>query len=195
MKRIFLVAVVIAAMCSSQLFAQSPKLGHINSVELVQMMPGMKEADEQLQTYQKSMEDQFKSMQDEFQKMQQDYQAKEKLMTDAVKEVKQKEMQQKYQLIQDFQQTAQEKIAAKKEELYNPILKKAEAAIKEVAKENGFSYVFDTSAGGFLYTLDSDNIIDLVKKKLNITAPALNNGTPNMSIPNTPKGMGTAPKK
>ena len=195
MKRIFLVAVVIAALFAGKSFAQAPKFGHINSVELVQMMPGMKDADEQLQAYQKSMEDQFKSMQDEFQKMQQDYQAKEKLMTDAVKDVKQKEIQQKYQLIQDFQQTAQEKIAAKKEELYNPILKKAETAIKDVAKENGFSYVFDTSAGGFLYTPDSDNIMDLVKKKLNITAPTIQNGTPGTSIPSTSKGMGTAPKK
>jgi len=132
-------------------------------------------------------------MVDEYQKMVQDYQAKEKLMTDAVKEVKQKEIGQKEKLIQDFQQTAQEKVAAKKEELYNPILKKAEQAIKDVAKRNAYSYVFDTSVGAFLYAQDSDNIMDLVKKELNITAttpPA--NGTMNTSIPKSNTGM--APK-
>jgi outer membrane protein len=170
MKKILLLVSALAIF-SGNLFAQNIKLGHINSAELVQMMPGMKEADEQLQSYQKSMEDQFKSMQDELQKLQQDYQAKEKLMTDAVKEIKQKEMQQKYQLMQDFQQSAQEKISAKKEELYNPILKKAEQAIKDVAKKNGYTYVFDTSVGALIYFQDSDNIMDLVKKELNITAP------------------------
>ncbi|MEN9523226.1 MAG: hypothetical protein RL065_1603, partial [Bacteroidota bacterium] len=90
---------------------------------------------------------------------------------DAIKEIKQKEMQQKYQLLQDFQQTAEEKVAAKKEELYNPILKKADAAIKDVAKKNGFAYIFDTSMGAFLYAQESDNIMELVKKELNITAP------------------------
>ena len=190
MKRIFLAVVMVATLFSTNIFAQAPKFGHINSAELIQMMPGLKEADEQLQAYQKSMEDQFKSMQDDFQKMQQDYQAKEKLMTDAVKEVKQKEIQQKYQLIQDFQQTAQEKIAAKKEELYNPILKKAEVAIKDVAKENAYSYVFDTSVGAFLYAQDSDNMMDLVKKKLNITM-----ATPVKTENTTTRPNGMAPKK
>ncbi len=184
MKRIFLVAVIITALFSSNSFAQGLKFGHINSAELIQLMPGLKEADEQLAQYQKSLEDQMKSMVDEYQKMVQNYQAKEKLMTDAVKEVQQKEIGQKEKLIQDFQQTAQEKVAAKKEELYNPILKKAEQAIKDVAKRNNYSYVFDTSVGAFLYAQDSDNIMDLVKKELNITAttpPA--DGTNNTSIP------------
>ena len=60
--------------------------------------------------------------------------------------------------IQDFQQTAQESIQKKKEELYGPILKKAEAAIKDIAKEKGYSYIFDTSLGTVLYAQDSDNI-------------------------------------
>ena len=93
-------------------------------------------------------------------------------------------------MIQDFQQTAQEKIAAKKEELYNPILKKAEVAIKDVAKENAYSYVFDTSVGAFLYAQDSDNMMDLVKKKLNITM-----ATPVKTENTTTRPNGMAPKK
>ena len=68
--------------------------------------------------------------------------------------------------IQEFQQTAQESAAKKKEELYSPILKRAEAAIVDVAKENTYAYIFDTSAGAVVYAQPSDNVMDIVKKKL-----------------------------
>ncbi len=58
----------------------------------------------------------------------------------------------------------------KKEEIYSPVLKQAEEAIKSVAKENGYSYILDTSAGAVLYSQDSDNIAPLVKKKLGLSA-------------------------
>ena len=42
-------------------------------------------------------------------------------------------------------------------------------AIKEVGKENGFTYVFDLSAGGILYFADNtEDILPLVKKKLGL---------------------------
>jgi outer membrane protein len=187
MKRFFLIAFTITTLFCSNTFAQMPKFGHINSAELIQLMPGLKDAETKLETYSKSMDDQFKNMQDELQKLQADYQAKEKLMTDIAKEVKQKEMQQKYQNFQQFQQEAQEKIAAKKEELYSPILKKAETAIKDVAKKNGYAYVFDTSVGSFLYAQDSDNMMELVKKELGIVTPAIMPGTVAPTIQTLPK--------
>lgn len=188
MKRILVIAVAFMCIFCVSTFAQMPKFGHINSGELIQQMPGLKDADAQLEVYQKSLEDQMKTMVSEYQTMIQDYQAKEKLMTEPVKEIKQKEIGQKEKLIQDFQQSAQEKVAAKKEELYNPILKKAEVAIKDVAKKNGYSYVFDTSVGAFLYAQEGDNIMDLVKKELNITSTSVpTNGTPSPVIQPSPK--------
>ena len=50
--------------------------------------------------------------------------------------------------------------------MYSPILKRAEAAIVEVAKENTYAYIFDTSAGAVVYAQPSDNVMDIVKKKL-----------------------------
>ena len=71
-------------------------------------------------------------------------------------------------LFRSFQQTAQESIQKKKEEIYGPILKKAEDAIKEIAKEKSYSYIFDTSLGTVIYAQDSDNILALVKAKLGL---------------------------
>ncbi len=148
--------------------AQSPKIGHINSAELLQMMNGVKEADAELQTYAKQLEDQNTAMLTEYQNKIQEFQGKQDLMADAVKEVKTKEIQDLELRIQTFQQTANDKLAAKKEELYSPILKKAEDAIKDVAKENKYTYVLDTSLGMVLFADESKDITDLVKKKLGI---------------------------
>jgi outer membrane protein len=73
--------------------------------------------------------------------------------------------------ITDFQQSAQDKIGAKKEKLYAPIMQKANEGIKAVAKTNGYTYIFDTGAGSILYADESDNILPLVKTYLKLPDP------------------------
>jgi len=148
--------------------AQTIKLGHINSAELLQLLPEVKAADSTLQAYQKTLEDQNTSMLAEYKEKTDDYTNNSKNWTDAVKEVKGQEVQDLQNRIQTFQQSAQEKLSNKKEEIYTPILKKAEDAIKAVAKANGYTYVFDTSAGAVVYAEDGDDLLPLVKKQLNL---------------------------
>ncbi len=168
MKFFSYVAIALLLCISVNAYSQSNKLGHINSAELLQLMPEIKAADSSLQAYQKSLEDQNQAMLNEYQGKVTDYQKNETTMPDAVKDVKQQEIQDLQQRIQTFQQTAQDKFQQKKEELYSPILKKAEDAIKQVAKENNYAYVFDTSAGAVIYAQDSDDLMPIVKKKLNL---------------------------
>jgi outer membrane protein len=148
-------------------FAQA-KFGYIDSRELLSLMPEMKKADSSLQLYGKTYQDQLESMSKEYQKKVQEYQGQSKTMTEAVKEVKEKELMDLQGRIESTQQSAQDKVAKKKEELFSPILEKADKAIKEVAKANNFDYVFDASAGQLLYAKESDNILALVKAKLGI---------------------------
>lgn len=149
-------------------FAQTPKLGHVDSRKLLEMMPEYQKAETDLQAYGKSFQEQLETMGKEYQKKVQEYQAGEKTMTDAVREVKQKEVMDLQTRIESTQQSAQEKVAKKRDELLGPILDKAEKAIKEVGKEKGFDYIFDMSTGTLLYYKDSDDIMPLVKAKLGI---------------------------
>jgi outer membrane protein len=144
------------------------KLGYINSQELLSVMPEMTKADADLKLFAKQYQDQLEAMGKDFEKKGTDYQATEKTMSDAVKTVKQKELQDLEVRIRDYQQSAQEKIGKKKEDLYKPILEKADKAIKDVAKEKGYSYVFDASGGSLLYANETDNLLPLVKTKLGI---------------------------
>lgn len=146
--------------------AQAPKLGYINSTELLSQMPEARKADSSVQLYAKSFQDQLQTMSKEFEKKYQDYQAQEKTMTDAVKEVKEKELRDLQARIESTNQSAQEKIQTKKEELLRPVLEKADKAIKDVAKEKAYDYIFD--AASILYAKDGDNILPLVKAKLGV---------------------------
>lgn len=165
MKKIAL-AITCLILLSTSSFAQ--KFGYINSQELLSLMPEAKKADSSLQAFAKSYQDQIETMIKEYQKKGQEYQAQEKTMSDAVKEVKMRDLQKLEENIQQTQQSAQEKVAKKKEDLFTPILEKADKAIKEVAKANGYDYVFDASAGALLYAKETDNILPLVKTKLGI---------------------------
>lgn len=163
---------ILLVACSIALFtkvnAQSLKIGHINSQELLGLMPEVKKADADLKVYAKSFEDQLETMSKEYQKKMGDYQTQEKTMTDAVKEVKQKEITDLGARIESTQKSAEEKVVAKKQELFKPILDKAEKAIKDVAKEKAIDYVFDVSTGSVLVTKDADNMLTAVKAKLGI---------------------------
>jgi outer membrane protein len=144
------------------------KFGHIDSQELLMLMPERKKAETDVQEFAKSLESQLGSMTAEYQQSVQEYQANEATYTDLVKQDKEAEINGLQQRIQAFQQNAQQSLQAKEQELLEPILSKARKAIKDVATEGGYTYIFDKSIGSILYAKESENIIDLVKKKLKL---------------------------
>jgi outer membrane protein len=146
----------------------SPKIGWITSAELLQAMPEKAKADSDIAKYAKSFQDQIDIMMKEYQTKGQAYQATEKTMTDVIKEVKMKEIQDLQNRIEGLQQSAQEKLQQKKQDVYQPILDKADKAIQAVAKEKNYDYIFDKSGGMLLFGKDGDNILPLVKAKLGI---------------------------
>lgn len=165
LKPIFVAGLILL---SNQIIAQSLKFGHVNSQELIQAMPQTKQADSALKVYGGSLDSQLKGMTAEYQGKLQIYQGKKDSLPEAIRVTKEKELEDLGNRIQDFQQTAQESIQKKKEEIYGPVLKKAETAIKDIAKEKGYSYIFDTSLGTVLFAQESDNIMAMVKAKLGL---------------------------
>ncbi len=167
-KKIFLLAVVAIISSTVPALSQTLKFGHIDSGALIQLMPQTRQADSTLRKYGESLDSQLKGMTAEYQSKLQIYQSGADTMPDAVRSSKEKELNDLGNRIQDFQQTAQESIQKKKEELYGPILKKAEDAIKDIAKEKGYAYIFDTSLGSVIYAQESDDLMPQVKTRLGI---------------------------
>ncbi len=61
-------------------------------------------------------------------------------------------------------------LAKKREELYKPILDRVNKAMQDVATENGYLMVFDSSTQVLLYADPSLDVTNLVKTKLGIPA-------------------------
>lgn len=162
--------ITILAVCLMTSFGvqAQQKIGHINSLELLSIMPEMKKAEDEVKQYAKTFEDQLKIMQEKYKKLIEEYQASAKTMTPEIQQVKGKEIQQLEGRIVELNKTGEKKVQEKEQTLTQPILKKADVAIKAVAKENGFSFIIDSSSGALLHAVDSDNILPLVKAKLGI---------------------------
>ncbi len=168
LKLLFVGAIVLVAGINAN--AQNFKFGHINSQELLAAMPERDSAEVKLKKYTQELQNQIEELQVEFNKKYQDYVQKRATLSDAIREMKEKELQEMQQRAQEFQQTAEQDYQRFEAETMKPVIDKADAAIKKVAKANGFTYVFDTRYGVLLYYSEqSTDIMPLVKKELGIT--------------------------
>ena len=144
------------------------KFGHLDSQELLLLMPVRKAAETSIADFAKTLEAQLSAMSAEYQQGLQEYQENEANYNDLVKKDKEAEILGLQQRIQTFQQDAQQSLAAKEQELLEPILSKARKAIEEVAKEGKYTYIFDKTGGIILYANESEDVLPLVKKKLGL---------------------------
>ncbi len=167
LKRIVITIAVIASLGSAS-FAQTLKLGYINSLELLSLMPAVATADEQLESYAKGLNGTYETMLKEYETKIGDYQQNESKWPPSTLEIKQKELIDLERRIGEFQQTIQTDISKKREELYAPILEKADVAIKAVAEEGSYTYIFDASTGSLLFADESEDILPKVKAKLGL---------------------------
>jgi len=165
MKKIILITFISIIAFSSN--AQN-KFGHLDSQELLLLMPERKTAENSIADFAKTLEAQLSAMSAEYQQGLQEYQQNEASYNDLVKKDKEAEILGLQQRIQTFQQDAQQSLAAKEQELLEPILSKARKAIEEVAKEGKYTYIFDKTGGTILYANESEDVLPLVKKKLGL---------------------------
>ncbi len=167
-KTLIALFVAMVSLCGTSMAQKTIKLGHINSSDLMQIMPGREEAQATLQKDVDELQATLKNMQNELEQKYNDYVGKKDQLSDLIRQTKERELQDMGNRIQEFQETAEKKLQDRQQEVLKPIIDRARKAIEEVAKENGYTYIFDTSVGALLYQQDSDDILPLVKKKIGI---------------------------
>lgn len=167
--KIRFIAFIGAILLSSVAVAQQ-KIGHINAEELLQFMPETKEAQNTLDAYTEQLQKDVKDMETEFQTKLADLNNNKANMSQIMQDNKTQELQQLQQRIQDYSIRAREDLQKKQLDLLKPIVDKANTAINEVAKENNFTYVFDSSQSKavVIFAVDSEDIMPLVKAKLGL---------------------------
>lgn len=147
---------------------KNAKIGHINSNDLMQIMPGRDSAQTVLQGEVAELEETLKTMQAEAEKRYNDYVANQAGWTELIRQTKQREIQDMAARIEEFQQNAQKQLQEREAALLKPIIDRAKKAIADVAKENGFTYILDAGTAAILYDEGGEDIMPLVKKKLGL---------------------------
>ncbi len=169
MKKGLIVALVaLLAFSASAMAQKNIKLGHINSNELMQIMPGRDSAQAALQKEVEALQAELETMNKEFETKYNDYVAKRDQLSELIRKTKESDLQNMRARIEESQTNAQKLLEERQEALLKPIVDRAKKAIEEVGKENGYTYIFDSGIGTVLYSQDSDDIMPLVKKKLGL---------------------------
>ena len=169
MKKGFIVVLVaLLALGGSAMEQKNIKLGHINSNDLMQIMPGRDTAMALLQKEVEDLQAEMEAMKKEYETQVNNYLAKKDQLSELIRKSKESDIQKMAERIETFQTNAQKLLEDRQEELLKPIVDRAKAAIEEVGKENGYTYIFDAGVGTLLYSQDSDDIMPLVKKKLGL---------------------------
>ena len=164
MKKLLLL--VAAALLFNIGTADAQNYGHVNSGEILEVMPGIDSLQIKLKAFQEDLQKMYESMMTEYQQKKDKFDREVGTMSSAVRQVREKELQDLATRIQEFQSNAQDDLEEKQYELAKPYQDAIQDAINKVAKANGYAYIFDTKI--LLYYGAGDDITPLVKKELGI---------------------------
>ena len=143
MKNTIKVFVLVALTLAAMSVSAQVKLGHIETQKLIQAMPEWTAAQKTFEEEQKKVNTELNSLREQFQTKLAEYSEKMKTYSEAMRATTEEELQGLQQRIQRFQETAMAQLEKTQNDLMQPVMEKALNAIKEVGKENGFTYIFD----------------------------------------------------
>ncbi|MCS6796140.1 MAG: OmpH family outer membrane protein [Raineya sp.] len=184
MKNLRVIALVCFLLFAGVALAQNPvKIGYFDYAYVISQLPEAKAADADLKAYTEKLQKDLQAKEAELRAKYERYVKEGEKMPAPTREALAKEIETGQQQLQEFQQKAEADIMQKQSKLLAPINEKLEKTLKEVAKENGFTYVLRKEALLFEPDDTSLDVSALVLKKLGITpAPA---NQPNQQNTNT----------
>ena len=163
-KKLLLVAVFMLGVVG---VANAQKIGHVDTAKLFQEMPGTIKMKAELEKMSKTYRDEIVALEKKLQDKLKKYGAEAKAQTQDTNAKREAEVQQDAARVQQAKQFATQELQKKEAELSNPLILKAQKAIKDVAAEKGLTYVFNSAPGGGLIVFDKGiDIYSAVKAKL-----------------------------
>lgn len=170
MKQFLTVLIISVGIFGFSTAVNAQKIGYISADEVIQLMPEAASVQTELDQYQRSLYQNAQDKQTALNEAVQKFYKDSSTMSASLKEVKRGELQKQVQDLSGEDQKIQNQFEQKRQELSIPIQKKLQAAIEEVAKENGYTYILPREA---LIVMPSTNDIGaLVKKKLGLKESA-----------------------
>ena len=165
LKKIALLVVLFAL----PLGAMAQKFAHMNSQEVIVVMPEYTKAQADLEAMSKKYSQEMERTQSEFNKKVQEFQQQADSLPRNIAERRQKELQEMAQRQEEFQQEAYQSMQKAQQDALAPIYKKLDDAIQAVGKAEGAIYIFDLARTPIPYVgAESVNVTSKVKTQLGI---------------------------
>lgn len=158
MKKLPLYIAVFVILCTSSVIAQNQKIGFFESDFILSNIPEYAGIEQRLQLLSDTWQQEIEEMEAEITALEEDYQAKEILYTEEIRAEKKREIEQKKSARDAF---LNEKFGPEgdyfksQDELLEPIMRQIFTAVSEVARKQGFDFVFDRT--GDIYMVYARN--------------------------------------
>lgn len=184
MKKFITLGLISICIFGSSLKSNAQKIGYISADEIIAQMPEAAKVDTALNQYQQALYQAAQEKQTSFNEAVAKFYKDSLTMSASLKEVTRTGLQKQVQELSGAEQQIQQQFEQKRQELALPLQRRLQAAIQDVARENGYAYVLPKEA--LLVAPPGDDLAALVRKKLGMRAA---------STTNTPASPITAPSK
>lgn len=158
-KTIFLLFSVLFCL-SSVLVAQDQQIAHVNLGNILELLPETAEAERRMEDLRDSL---VVSFEDRVAKLEEDFGLFQREVAEGtISRIDQQKREQKFQQEQEelrtFEQRMQGRLQQERQRMLGPILEKVETQISQLAKEKGYTFVFDVSGGSLLFAQESKDV-------------------------------------
>jgi outer membrane protein len=159
------VAVLLALTCAGG--AAQMKIGHINSETIMQTLPEAIDAQKSIDALVAGWEADLQKMQADWKRKFDDFDKRKLILTDQVRADQERELRELDQSITDFRTKKfgqNGELFQKQNEIMKPIQNKMFHVLEEIAKDDGYDYIFDRS--GEILVLYANDKYDLTQRVL-----------------------------
>jgi len=159
------VAVLLALACAGA--AAQMKIGHINSETIMQTLPEAIDAQKSIDALVAGWEADLQKMQADWKRKFDEFDKRKLILTEQVRADQERELRELDQSITDFRNKKfgqNGELFQKQSEVMKPLQNKMFRVLEEIAKDEGYDYVFDRS--GEILVLYANDKYDLTQRVL-----------------------------
>ena len=161
----FVAVALLVAVCT--LAPAQSKIGHINSEAIMQTLPEAIDAQKSLDAQVAKWEAELQKMQGDWKKKFDEYDKRKLILTEQARADQERELRELDQSISDYRNKKfgqNGELFQKQNEVMKPIQNKMFQILEDIAKEDGYDYIFDKS--GEILLLYANDKRDLTQKVL-----------------------------
>ena len=171
MKKQFLfVLLILVSLGTNEVLAQ--KYAYIDSEYILEKVPDYAQAQEELDQLSKDWQNEIEQKYQEIEKLYQAYRSEQVLLPEEMKRKREEDIILKEKNVKDLQQKRfgmEGSLYQKRQELISPIQDKIYKAIKQLAKEKAYAFIFDISSQSTIMFADPKlDKSDMILKKLGV---------------------------